>query len=83
MCVLLEMIETWHDRGKGRLLREECSVQSCNIATCQGSFVYLRKYYFPILLPSHLTIISLLSLALLTARRTSLPNELFRGDTRE
>lgn len=35
--------------GKGDFLREECCVQSCNIATCQGSFVYLCKYYFPIL----------------------------------
>lgn len=77
VCLLLEMIETWHGRGKGRLLREECCVQSCNIATCQGSFVYLCKYYFPILSLSRLTI-SLLSLALLTSR-SSLPlNELFR-----
>lgn len=50
VCVLLETIETWHGLGKGRLLREEGCVQSCNTAPCQGSFVsYLRQDYFHIL----------------------------------
>lgn len=67
VCVLLRMIETWRDRGKGRLLREEGCVQSCNTATCQGSFVsYLCLYYFHILLFYRLRIF-LLPLTLFTS----------------
>ena len=67
VCVLLRMIETWRDRGKGRLLREEGCVQSCNTVTCQGSFVsYLCLYYFHILLFYGLRIF-LLSLTLFTS----------------
>lgn len=67
VCVLLETIATWRGRGRGRLLREEGCVQSCNSATCQGSFVScLRKYYFRILLLGRLRI-SLLSLTLFTS----------------
>lgn len=70
VCVLFRMIETWHGRGKGRLMREEGCVQSCNTASCQGSFVsYLCLYYFHIVLFCRLSIF-LLSLTLFTSSRS-------------
>lgn len=83
MYVLLKMIETWHDRGKGRPMREEGCVQSCNTATCQGSFVSdLCKYYFRILFLCRLRI-SLRPLTLFTSSRSWIMNELCLEETDE